>query len=688
MKIFTLFYFALFATVGVNFAQRTVEFRITTVSSNGNDLDGALAGDSDFQWDFRINDECGQNDDSDNFEQSGTNCPGTRTINNTFFSYAYACDLPNFNFEWRGFEDDGAGSDANTGYQNVAINGSTLTSGSFVNIATYTATAGGANCSGGGTITYTITLQYRVTGSRAACTADLCSNPLVLPSPAQYVCGPSQTTTTLNTTINAPQSCGRGSAESTNGIRTECGNSIIERGNPAPPQDIWVRTRIPANTGGAVIQFENLGGCTGFACVTNISYAWYTSSNGNCSGLQFRGCGSVSCFFGCGNGQIAVDGRAGEDVWVRIWEEDDQGFSIRFNQIRPSPPADRCYTAMPLTGVGCNYGATSPSSGLFSEPSINLWTALAHPGGLCQDGDHNILTNTIWASNENLVWYTYTQPTTGPFSIAVDNMACSGGAGSAQLGLFRNLGTPASPTCNLATTSGMGCSVGVGPTELVLASLPAGNYILVVDGNAGAQCSWVFRDRINGTVLPVRWIGFEGKLSDDEKSIQLTWQTGEEEQNQGFEIQRSLDGLNFNKISFVESNYSGTYEFIDAEYPSAPVVYYRLRQLDYNGEYTFSDVVAVTTHADNSGLSTVHEVYPNPAQNQITVPFVTAKDDIINVMIYDMSGRLVLYPVNGRGYTTGQHFIQIELPADMPRGLYNLRFESQQGSQVKRFLLE
>jgi Secretion system C-terminal sorting domain len=218
--------------------------------------------------------------------------------------------------------------------------------------------------------------------------------------------------------------------------------------------------------------------------------------------------------------------------------------------------------------------------------------------------------------------------------------------------------------------------------------LPAGNYILVIDGNAGSQCSWTFRDRINGTVLPVRWIGFEGKLTEDKRAIQLTWQTGEEEQNQGFEVQRSLDGLNFNKISFVESNYSGNYEFIDNEYPTAPVVYYRLRQLDYNHEYTFSDVVAVTTHADNTGLSTVHEVYPNPAQNQITVPFVTAKDDIINVMIYDMSGRLVLYPVNDRNYTTGQHFIQIELPADMPRGLYTLRFESQQGSQVKRFLLE
>jgi len=684
MKIFTLFYFALFAAIGLGYAQRTVEFRITTVSSNGDDLDGFGSGDSDFQWDFRIADECGQNDISTDFEQSGTNCPGLRTINNTFFSRTYDCDLPNFTFTWRGLEDDGVGSDANTGYQTVNLSGASLTSGTFVNApvgtGTYTATAGGANCSGGGTITYTITLQYRVTGSRAACTADLCTNPLVLPSPAQYVCGPSQTVTPLNVAINTPQSCGRGSSNSTAGITCS-----MER---TPPQDIWARVRIPANTGGAVIQFENRGGCTGFACVTNITYAWYTSSNGNCTGLQYRGCGSVSCFLGCGNGEISVDGRAGEDVWVRIWEEDDQGFNLTFNQIRPSPPADRCYTALPLSGLGCNYGATSPSSGLFAEPSINLWTALAHPGGVCQNGDNNPLTNTIWASNENLVWYTYTQPTTGPFSIAVDNMACSGGAGSAQLGLFRNLGTPASPTCDLSTTTGMGCSVGVGPTELVLASLPAGNYILVVDGNAGAQCSWVFRDRINGTVLPVRWIGFEGKLTEDKKAIQLTWQTGEEEQNQGFEIQRSLDGLNFNKISFVESNYSGTYEFIDAEYPTAPIVYYRLRQLDYNHEYTFSDVVAVTTHADNTGLSTVHEVYPNPAQNQITVPFVTAKDDIINVMIYDMSGRLVLYPVNDRNYTTGQHFIQIELPADMPRGLYTLRFESQQGSQVKRFLLE
>jgi hypothetical protein len=340
---------------------------------------------------------------------------------------------------------------------------------------------------------------------------------------------------------------------------------------------------------------------------------------------------------------------------------------------------------MPLTGTGCNYQATSPDAGTYAEPDLTSWTSAAHPGGICQDGDNNPATNTVWASNENLVWYTYTHAAAGPFSIAVDNMLCTGGAASAQLGLFRNLGTTASPTCNLATTTGVGCAVGVGAVELVLANLPAGNYILVVDGNAGAECSWVFRDRIGGTLLPVRWIGFEGEMAEDQRQTQLRWQTADEEINRGFFVQRSLDGIQFDEITFVESNGTGDYQYNDTELPNAPILYYRLRQLDANGDAMFSKIIAISTNLNNNGVSVLHEPFPNPAFDQLTLPFYTSVPDKISLWLYDASGRIVLQPLHQQPYNEGQHHLQIQLPAELPAGIYTLRFQSGQGTEIKRF---
>ncbi|MGV3612476.1 MAG: T9SS type A sorting domain-containing protein [Fluviicola sp.] len=145
-------------------AQTTIEFRISTVSSNIGDMDGFLAGDSDPVWTFEMLDG-GTNFGSSNHSIT-ENCPGTKTINNAFASRSYNCAFPaNFTFRWRAYEEDVFSSEANTGLQTISIPSGGLTATGFTTIATYTANAGGSNCSGGGTVTWGITLQYRVSGS-------------------------------------------------------------------------------------------------------------------------------------------------------------------------------------------------------------------------------------------------------------------------------------------------------------------------------------------------------------------------------------------------------------------------------------------------------------------------------------------------------------------------------------------
>lgn len=631
----------------LTFGQKTIEFRISRVYSNVDDMDGWL-NDSDPAFCYEVLDNTFGILGEGNQEYGGTNCLGYRYPNDVFFSQQYDCELPaSFRFRWRARENDAlttgdvnsTGGDAVTSLQtiNIPIANINLAQAAWVTYGTYTNTASGDPCGSGSTVTYNIQLQYRVVNQGPLC-SDECIDPYVIPTAAQYDCGSSQTVTPLNIDVNATEP-----ADPSQNSYTMAGITCTYDG--ASAEDIWVRTTIPDSSGGVTIQFENEGGCTGLFCQTNITYAWYTSSDGTCNGLEYRGCDAVSCFIGCSDGEIQVDGIAGEDVWVRIWEEDDQGFNMTINQISPTAPADRCYTALPLSGYGCNYGATSPTSGLYSEPDIGSWTSAAHPGGFCQDGDMDPLTNTIWSSNENLVWYTYTHAG-GDFDLAIDNMSCIGGAASAQVGVFTNSGGPDNPTCDLSTETGYGCSVGVGAVQLSIASLPPGDYIIVVDGNAGAECDWIFTDFIGNTPLPIQLHSFEAELLNPNK-VQLEWITMSEKNNDFFTIERSQDGVYWEEIGFVDGAGTSNETIVYTEYDLDPyygVSYYRIKQTDFDGKQSYSKVESIT----NKEIRNI-KIYPNPANDMLYIEY--GVDDDLEVEIYNSLGqleRLDMKNVHGR----------------------------------------
>lgn len=98
------------------------------------------------------------------------------------------------------------------------------------------------------------------------------------------------------------------------------------------------------------------------------------------------------------------------------------------------------------------------------------------------------------------------------------------------------------------------------------------------------------------TPLPVEWLSFTAACSHGQ--VQLNWSTASEENNRGFEILRSVDGNEFLPLGFVNGHGTTsmlhTYTFTDAA-PPPGIVYYRLRQLDYNGVYALSPTVVVNT---------------------------------------------------------------------------------------------
>lgn len=114
---------------------------------------------------------------------------------------------------------------------------------------------------------------------------------------------------------------------------------------------------------------------------------------------------------------------------------------------------------------------------------------------------------------------------------------------------------------------------------------------------------------INGTTaVPVELIYFKAEATN--KANLLRWSTASEQDNAGFQIEKSTNGKDWNILAWVEGNGNSNevleYTYED-EYVSVGTAYYRLKQIDFNGEYEYSDVVKVSRTGQ-----TISTLYPNP----------------------------------------------------------------------------
>ena len=169
---------------------------------------------------------------------------------------------------------------------------------------------------------------------------------------------------------------------------------------------------------------------------------------------------------------------------------------------------------------------------------------------------------------------------------------------------------------------------------------------LRTDCGSGNYSDWV-TDSTN-TALPVELIKFEGKTTAN--GIKLNWVTAQEVNNSRFEIEHSLDGKSYKKISTVKGkgNYNGVtgYSFTDANAPESQN-YYRLKQVDFDGAYSYSPVVVIKREATalikkQAGVS----VYPNPVNATGKINYVLDADAQVEVVIYNLLGQVVKQLLN------------------------------------------
>jgi photosystem II stability/assembly factor-like uncharacterized protein len=170
------------------------------------------------------------------------------------------------------------------------------------------------------------------------------------------------------------------------------------------------------------------------------------------------------------------------------------------------------------------------------------------------------------------------------------------------------------------------------------------------------------------------------------KEVILNWTTATEINNQGFEIERSEDNISFNNIGFVPGFGTTTepksYSYSDQSVNSG-TNYYRLKQIDFDGSYEYSDVVEIDYRGFNSYL--LEQNYPNPFNPTTTIGFGLQDKSNVKITILNAIGEEVAIVLNEER-ESGFHQVEFNA-ANLPSGVYFYQLRAGDFVETKKMIL-
>ena len=173
---------------------------------------------------------------------------------------------------------------------------------------------------------------------------------------------------------------------------------------------------------------------------------------------------------------------------------------------------------------------------------------------------------------------------------------------------------------------------------------------------------------------PVELAFFAGTLNGNK--VQLRWRTETELNNYGFSVERTTDNLLWSSIGFVEghgnSNSPKHYNFSDSDIDQSGEYYYRLKQIDNDGTFEYSNVVTVTVGLPV--LFALSQNYPNPFNPQTRIDYTLPEQQNVSLRVYNMLGELVHELVN-EVKPVGTYTVTFD-GSDLPSGIYIYRIQT------------
>jgi hypothetical protein len=192
---------------------------------------------------------------------------------------------------------------------------------------------------------------------------------------------------------------------------------------------------------------------------------------------------------------------------------------------------------------------------------------------------------------------------------------------------------------------------------------------------------WTLVD--NSDPLPIELIKFSANCEASETVI--NWTTASETNNDYFTIERSQDGSVFEEVAVIDgagtSGELNSYEVTD-KYPYAGTSYYRIKQTDFDGNFEYSDLVAVSCADDNTDFGIISAY--DDGNGNMNIAFNAGENDIYTATLYDIQGRLMIEE-SGRTYA-GTNQVKLNV-ANFARGIYMLTLRNEHKAISKRVML-
>ncbi|NUM32483.1 MAG: T9SS type A sorting domain-containing protein [Bacteroidetes bacterium] len=179
------------------------------------------------------------------------------------------------------------------------------------------------------------------------------------------------------------------------------------------------------------------------------------------------------------------------------------------------------------------------------------------------------------------------------------------------------------------------------------------------------------------TVLPVKLISFTAKYNKE--IVNLEWATASEVNNSHFEVQRSLNKSDWTVVGTVKGNGNSSsiikYSFDDKVGKMTGEIYYRLKQVDFDGKNELSNVRVVSL---NNTKINIGKVYPNPANDIVKVNINTDGD--YNIILQDINGKELLKQ-------EGSSSIETINVSEFPAGIYFVKIQNDEINESHRILI-
>jgi hypothetical protein len=327
--------------------------------------------------------------------------------------------------------------------------------------------------------------------------------------------------------------------------------------------------------------------------------------------------------------------------------------------VQPAAPSnDDCANATLLTTVPANASSLGASESMAAE------ACLGFTGNANDD-----------------VWFKFTAASSGTAIISLTN---SGIGMDAVIQAY-------SGTCGSLTS--IGCADSTLDSEdetLTLQNLTVGEtYLFRVFGFNDPIDGGTFTLQLSGSALPLTLTNFRGERQG-EKNV-LVWSTQGEHDSKGFELQRSPDGTNFTTLNFVGSKAANgiststlNYSYSDVR-PFKGNSYYRLKQIDKDGRFGYSNVVLLKGFGVTKLQLSL--LFPNPAKSELNMIITSPSNNKTNLVITDVAGKTVIQ--QNVQLVTGDNNLKLNI-SNLSAGSYLIKAICKDGcgSVVQRFVKE